>query len=188
MQKLITLLLLISFNSYAQECRMKETLRSKESTVVEMIRNVKAEVVPHGNQQLRCNVQLEGWANGKWNLTSGDFIWNGNYSKENACKAAIELAKKNLQNALNSSTIESESVIVCEEPWPKAQPILNPKVGTILDSIKGLRVHPQHPQPFYHKGAECRWYLETGWNGKDIFQFNGIVCQYGPKWIVVDKF
>ena len=32
-------------------------------------------------------------------------------------------------------------------------------------------------------------YLETGWNGKDIIQFQGIVCRYGlTKWIIVDKF
>ena len=188
MQKLAVLFFVISGIASAQECKMTETIRSKESIVVEMIRDVKAEIYPHGNKQLRCNVHLEGWADGNWHMTSGDFIWSGNYSREQACKAAVELAKKNLQNALKSSTIESESKIVCEEPWPREQPILNPKVGTILDSIKGFRMHPQHLKPFYHNGEECRWYLETGWNGKDITQFNGIVCKYGPKWIVVDKF
>lgn len=188
MHKIIILFLALSANTYAQECKMKETIRSKEHIVVEMIRNVKAEITPYKNKQLMCSVHLEGWADGKWHMSSGDFIWNGNYSREQACSAAVELAKKNLQNALKSSTIENESVIVCEEPWPREQPILNPKVGTILDSIKGFRIHPQHPKPFYYKGEECRWYLETGWNGKDITQFNGVVCRYGPKWIVVDKF
>lgn len=189
--KKLIFLLSASYMCYAsaqQDCLLKEKIIAKETGVVAEIRNIEAEVTPFGKGQQKCTVHLEGLAGGKWHLARGEFIWDGDYAPGKACGAAIELAKKNLLTGLNSSTITNESVVICKETPEKDRPLLNPPVGTILDDLKRLRINSQHPT-FYHKGEECKWYLETAWNGKDIKQFNGIVCRYGPsKWIIVDKF
>lgn len=181
--------ILFSNSAIAQDCIMKERITSKEVGRINQIKNVIAEVTPVGKGQYKCTASLEGYAEGKWHQGKGEFIWNGDYSRAKACGAATELAKKNLLTGLYSSTITSETVVICKEQEEKDKPLLNPKIGTILDDLRRLRQHPNYPTAFYHNGEECRWYLETGWNGKDITQFQGIVCKYGPtKWIIVDKF
>ena len=183
---LVTSLAILSVS--AQECIMKEHIVSKEIGVIADIRNIQAEVTPFGKNQQKCTVTLEGFTSNKWYPARGEFIWDGDYTPAKACSAAVGLAKKNLLTGLHSSTIANTSVVICKEPEEKDRPILNPKVGTILDDLKRLRLNPAKPT-FYHKGEECKWYLETAWNGKDIKQFNGIVCRYGlDKWIIVDKF
>jgi hypothetical protein len=173
----------------AQECIMKEHIVSKEVGVIADIRNIQAEVTPFGKNQQKCTVTLEGFTSNKWNPARGEFIWDGDYTPVKACSAAVDLAKKNLLTGLYSSTITSETFVVCKEQEEKDRPLLNPKIGTIIDDVRRLRAHINYPNVFYHNGEECRWYLETGWNGKDITQFQGIVCRYGPtKWIIVDKF
>jgi len=189
-KKLIFLLSIINVCSALaqQDCLLTEKIIAKETGVVAEIRNIEAEVTPFGKGQQKCSVRLEGLAKGKWHFARGEFIWDGDHAPAKACGAAIELAKKNLLTGLNSSTITNESVVICKEMPEKDRPLLNPPIGTILDDLKRLRINSQHPT-FYHKGEECKWYLETAWNGKDIKQFNGIVCRYGPaKWIIVDKF
>lgn len=187
--KWCVILLAISSNAYAQHCLLKEKTTSREVGQLAEIRNVTAEVTPFGKGQQKCTAGLEGYAKGNWHYAKGEFIWDGDQSPAKACGAAVELAKKNLLVGLYSSTITSESVVICKEPEEKDLPLLNPRIGTIFDDVGRLRKHPRFPGPFYHKGEECRWYLETGWNGKDIHQFQGIACRYGPtKWIIVDKF
>lgn len=187
-QKHLIILSLLSSPVMAQECFISEKTVSNDSGQVAVIKNVTAEVVPWGKGQQKCIVNLEGSVKSKWSKASGEFIWDGDYSSSKACGAAVELAKKNLLASLNYSTISIESVIICREHDKVNAPVINPKIGTILSGIGGLRLNPNFSK-FYHNGEECRWYLETGWNGKDITQFNGIVCKYGPtKWIIVDKF
>jgi hypothetical protein len=189
-KKLIAVVGILAVGSaLAQECILKEKTTAKETGTVALIKNVNAEVVPWGKGQQKCIASLDGYANNQWNHATGEFIWDGDYTPAKACGAAVELAKKNLLTGLNSSIIVSESVVVCKEQEEKDKPLINPKVGTILDDVNRLRPNPKFPRAFYHNGEECRWYLETGWNGKNIRQFNGIVCRYGPaQWIIVDKF
>jgi hypothetical protein len=180
---------LVSSAALAQDCIMKERITSKEVGRIHEIRNVIAEVTPFGKGQYKCTASLDGYAEGKWHQGKGEFIWSGDYSHAKACGAATELAKKNLLTGLYSSILKSETVVICKEPEEKDRPLLNPKIGTIINDVRRLRPHTNFPDAFYHNGEECRWYLETGWNGKDIIQFQGIVCRYGPtKWIIVDKF
>jgi hypothetical protein len=180
---------LFTNSAIAQDCIMKERTTSKEIGRIHEIKNVVAEVNPFGKGQYKCTASLEGYTGGKWHQGKGEFIWSGDYSHAKACGAATELAKKNLLTGLYSSTITSETFVVCKEQEEKDRPLLNPKIGTIIDDVRRLRAHTNYPNAFYHNGEECRWYLETGWNGKDIIQFQGIVCRYGPtKWIIVDKF
>ena len=164
--QIILSLSLLSGASFAQDCIMKERITSKEVGRLDEIRNGIAEVKPFGNGQYKCTASIEGYAGGKWHNGSGDFIWNGDLSQEKACGAAVELAKKNLLTGLYSSIIESKTLVVCKEPEEKDRPLLNPKIGTIIDNVNRLRKHPTYPTAFYHNGEECRWYLETGWNGK----------------------
>jgi hypothetical protein len=186
---LIAVLLMSAMAVSAQECIMTDTIGSSDLGRVKDIQNVKADLTPWKNGKQTCTVTLEGRVDGKWGKGKGDFTWNGQSSSTQACIAAVDLAKKDLLNSLTDSTISNKTVVVCKEQKDKDKPLLNPAVGTILTNINSLRVHPNFPNSFYHNGEECRWYIETAWNGKDITHINGIVCRIDPgHWIIVDKF
>jgi hypothetical protein len=191
MRRLVLVSALISLNVLAQgqDCLMSERIVSREAGVISEVRNIQSNLTPWKNGSQKCTVTLEGKVNGQWAQGTGEFIWNEDASPKAACSGAVELAKKNLLNSLKSSTISNESVVVCKEQSPRNAPLINPPIGTIIDNPNRLRKHPDFPKPFVHNGEECRWYLETGFNGKDIKQFNGVVCKMAPmKWVIVDKF
>ena len=186
---LITLLISANVLAQGQDCLLTEKTVSKENGVISEVRNIQTYLGPWKNGSQSCTATLEGKVNGQWAQGRGEFIWNGDASPKGACSGAVELAKKNLLNSLKSSTISNESVVVCKEQSPRNAPLINPPIGTIIDNPNRLRKHPDFPKPFVHNGEECRWYLETGFNGKDIKQFNGVVCKMAPmRWVIVDKF
>ena len=181
------MLLAVSLTVSAQDCTLQQKTVTKDIGSVTEIQNLSANVVPWGNGQKKCMVSLDGLAGGRWNRAYGEYIWDGNLPDESACGAAVSLAKKNLLNTVNSSTITNESVVICKEEKNKAP--INVRTGTIVEDITKLRPHPVFRNMFYHSGQECRWFIESGWNGKDVFQMNGIACRLDPsRWIVVDKF
>ena len=179
-------LILVSNLAHAQMCTLTERTVSREAGIITEVRNIQSEILPWKGGAYKCAVSLEGKVNGQWASGRGEFIWNGQVTNAQACNAAAELAKKNLTNSLKSSILSSESVVVCKE----GKESLYTKIGDIIDDVSVLRPHPKWPRPFKHDtGEECRWYIEAGWNGKDVQQFHGIACSLGPtRWVIVDKF
>ena len=190
MSKIIPILLLtVSTGAVAQECLLTEKVVSRDISLVQDIRNVHTNLSKWKDGRQTCTATLEGSINGKWGSGTGTFTWDGQSSPEKACLAAVDLAKKNLLESQKDSTINSVSVVTCKEVPAKDRVPLNTKVGQIIDNVSVLRKHPRYPNTFVHNGQNCRWYIEAGWDGKDIDQMNGIVCKYNAsKWIVVDKF
>lgn len=184
-----TLLGLVTVSAFAQDCLITDRIASTDLGRVSNVQNVKANLTLWSKGRQTCTVTLDGTVDGKWGQGKGEFTWDGQSSSTQACIAAVDLAKKDLLNKLTDSTISNQSVVMCREQKDKDKPLLNPKVGTILENVNTLRVHPTYPKAFYHNGEECRWYIETAWDGRDIKHINGIVCRIDPKhWIVVDKF
>jgi thymidylate synthase len=188
-QTIITLAILASTNAVAQDCLLTEKTVSKDLGVVQEIRNVQTQLSEWKNGYQTCTATLEGSINGQWGTGKGVYTWDGNSSSKAACSGAVELAKKNLLETQKDSTISAVSTVICKERPKQDQPVLNTKIGQVIDNINTLRKHPTFSNTFYHNGQSCRWFIETGWNGKDINQLNGIACNLKTtKWIVVDKF
>jgi hypothetical protein len=187
--KLIFLSLLATSSAIAQPCLWSQKITSKEEAAITDIRNVRTTLTPWKNGTQSCVATLEGKVSGQWTNGKGEFKWDGELRPSDACQGAVELAKKNLLSSLKSVTISSESTVVCKEQGPEEVPLINPPIGTVINNPNRLRKHPNFPNPFNYKGQECRWYLETGFNGKDIKQISGIVCMLEPtRWVIVDKF
>ena len=182
-------LCLLSSTALAQNCVLTDRLTANDFGKITEIQNVKAELKPWRAGKQSCSVTLDGQVNGKWAKGKGEFTWDGQSSSTQACLAAVDLAKRDLLNQLSDSTISNQSVVICKEETKKDKPLLNPAVGTVIDNINVLRVHPSFPRSFYHNGEECKWYIENAWNGIDIKHINGIVCRLDTThWVVVDKF
>ena len=171
----------------AQECQLQQTIKSTSTAVITDIQNITKDVMPWGENGTKCMVTLDGLYNGQWRTAFGEYTWFGKKPVEEICSVAIGLAKKNLLDSVNSSTIKTDSTIFCRDT-PKPTPA-NIKVGTIVEDMTQLRIHPFFIKTFKYKGSNCRWFVEVGWNGRDLQDMNGIVCLTSNRqWIVVDKF
>lgn len=186
MQKLIWLLLFPATVWAQQNCVLQEkTVKQTDRTITE-IANLRKDVVSFGNQK-KCMVNFNALIDGKWFPAFGEHVWDGERPVSEACGAAVTKAKKDLTNSVKPSTIISEDVLICRDDGNTTK-LTGTQIGSFVD-VAQLRTHPSYPRRFYHNGAECRWFLDSSWNGKDIQQYQGIVCQLEPtKWVVVDKF
>jgi hypothetical protein len=56
--------------------------------------------------------------------------------------------------------------------------------------ISELKPHPAEPNPFEHKGTQCRYFLESDIDSRtnDLKQWEIIGCFIRNEWTVVDKF
>jgi hypothetical protein len=171
----------------AQECQLQQTVSSVSSGNITEVRNITTDVIGWGPNQQKCIVSLDGLYNGVWRKSFGEYVWDGSRPVKEMCAIAVSLAKKNLLQVVNSSTIRNESVVICrDETKPKVH---NTTIGTIVNDITQLRPHPTFQKSFDYKGEQCRWFVESGWSGKDLQRMNGIACLTSSRqWIVVDKF
>jgi len=51
-----------------------------------------------------------------------------------------------------------------------------------------FRKHPDYPEGFVHNGTICRWFLGNEFTNNNVLGYQGIICQVGDNWTVVDKF
>ena len=61
------------------------------------------------------------------------------------------------------------------------------KVG-FSGKLSLFKPHPNHPLPFVYNRTVCRWFLDNQLVNGDITNYQGIICQVGDNWTVVDKF
>ena len=78
-------------------------------------------------------------------------------------------------------------MICSDRPDPQVKSV---RIGDIVQ-ISELAPHPQKPDFFTYRGAQCRWFVETDVNlvARDLFQWQGIACNVRKgEWQVIDKF
>jgi hypothetical protein len=61
------------------------------------------------------------------------------------------------------------------------------KIG-FSGKLELFRQHPDFPGTFVHNRTICRWFLDNQFVNNDITNYQGIICQVGDNWTVVDKF
>jgi hypothetical protein len=55
-------------------------------------------------------------------------------------------------------------------------------------NLELFKPHVNYTNNFYHNGSICRWFMNNMFNDNDVISYEGIICQVGDKWTVVDKF
>ena len=61
------------------------------------------------------------------------------------------------------------------------------KVG-FSGKLELFKLHPDFPGTFVHNRTTCRWFLDNQFVNNNITNYQGIICQVGDNWTVVDKF
>jgi len=180
--------LLLPASVWAQECVIQQkTVTNQTAVIIKQINEIKRDVIPWGTNQKKCIVNFKALVDDRWHMASGEYIWDGDQPVSEACGVAVARAKKDLTQTVKPANIVNEDVVICRDDTNQTD-IRVTQVGNLVD-IAQLKPHPDYPNKFYHNGAECRWFLDIGWTGKDIRQYRGIACKLeAGKWVVVDKF
>jgi adenylate cyclase len=170
----------------ANECVLQQKTSATSIGSISEIRNIRHDVIAYGAGRKKCTVTLDGLIKNQWVKTVGEYVFEDETAQV-GCGIAVEVAKKNLLDRMNSSIIKNESVVICRDD--NLAKSVSTKIGSVIESITQLRPHPTFQSTFYHQGQECRWFVEAGWTGRNLQPINGVACKLGPKqWIVVDKF
>jgi len=180
--------LLLPASVWAQECVIQQkTVTNQTAVIIKQINEIKRDVIPWGTNQKKCIVNFKALVDDRWHMASGEYIWDGDKPVSEACGVAVARAKKDLTQTVKPANIVNEDVVICRDDTNQTD-IRVTQVGNLVD-IAQLKPHPDYPNKFYHNGAECRWFLDIGWTGRDIRQYRGIACKLeAGKWVVVDKF
>jgi hypothetical protein len=180
--------LLLPASVWAQECVIQQkTVTNQTSVIIKQTNDIKRDVIPWGSNQKKCIVNFKALIDNNWHMASGEYVWDGDQPVSEACGVATARAKKDLTQTVKPANIVNEDVVICRDDTNQTD-IRVTQVGNLVD-IAQLKPHPDYPNKFYHNGAECRWFLDIGWTGKDIRQYRGIACKLeAGKWVVVDKF
>lgn len=188
MLKHVICALMVPTTVFAQQnCVLQEKTINQSTASIRETTDIRKDVVPWDANQKKCIVSFKALVGDTWYSANGDFVWDGELPAGEACAAAVTRAKKDLVNSIKPGRVTSEDVLICRDDENNTQ-ISNAQVGSYVD-ISQLKPHPFYPKRFYHNGAECRWFLESSWTGKDIKQYQGVACKLEPnKWVVADKF
>ena len=182
------LLLLLAIPILAQaECVLQDrTVSATTAKIVErsgMRQNVVK--LPSGNS--RCLVTFQARIGTGWYTAAGHYDWPGDRPSGEACAVAATRAENFALESAAPKHVASEKVMICDDR-PDTQILREARIGTQAELYQ-FRPHPNYPDRFWHNGAQCRWFLDSGWNGRDVQTMQGIICQLSnQKWVVVDKF
>ena len=187
MKRLLIASLLFANSVYAEQCVIQEKTVSQGSVVIQERSGVRQEVVPLPNGLRRCQVSFRARIGADWHTAFGEYDWAGDLPREQACGAAVKHAEDAVRARVGQSRVISEKVLVCRDQ-PDLNVLRTTNPGT-MGRVHQFRPHPNFPREFWHNGTRCRWFTEPSFNGQDIHNYQGVICQLNlARWVVVDKF
>jgi hypothetical protein len=185
MKKLLIAVLLPAA-ALASECVLQNRTVTATTVTIQERSGIKHTVVPVAAGS-RCLVTFQARIGTTWHLATGQYDWSGDTPSGEACAVAMSRAEDSVKTQSTPSHVRSEKVLVCNDnPELATLRLTNP--GTI-GKLHQFRPYPDFPKQFWHNGAKCRWFLETGYRRQEIHTYQGIICQLqDSNWVVVDKF
>jgi hypothetical protein len=168
------------------DCVLQDKTVSQSSAVISERTQLSATVVPDPIGK-RCLVTFRARVGATWYTANGEYAWPGDTPRDSACAVAVKRAEDSVRDQVASSRVISEKILVCRDD-PTLDTIRQTNPGTVGE-LAQFRPHPDYPREFWHNGTQCRWFLDTGFTGKTVRTWQGIICQiHDSKWVVVDKF
>ena len=186
MKLLISTLAMAVMSAHA-DCVLQDKTVSQSSVSIAERGKITATVVPDPQQGKRCLVTFRARVGATWYTATGEYTWPGDTPRDSACAMAVKRAEDSVREQVAASRVISEKVSICNDD-PSLDTIREINPGTVGD-LSQFRPHPNYPKEFWYNGTRCRWFLDTGFSGRDIRTWQGIICLiHDSKWVVVDKF
>jgi len=167
----------------AEDRKYNLTITQTNEAVITSERNYKESFSVNKYGKDICIVDTELQIDGVWHKVHGEYSGS---TKEEACKTASLIAKKELTTSIKPSIISSKSEITYEESG-HTKHIDGYKKGDLVD-VGGLNRNPSYPNDFRDQGTICRWFYDVKRVDKGIRQYNLIACKLIDGWIVADTF
>jgi hypothetical protein len=182
----VSTLTIVAVSAHA-DCVLQDKTVSQSSVSIAERSKISATVAPDPQQGKRCLVNFRARVGATWYTASGEYAWPGDTPRDSACAVAVKRAEDSVREQVASSRVISEKVLICTDD-PTLDTIREINPGTVGD-LSQFRPHPNYPNEFWYNGTRCRWFLDTGFTGKDVRTWQGIICLiHDSKWVVVDKF
>lgn len=186
-QVLYSLLLLGGIVQAADNCVLQDRTVSQSHVVIQERSPIRKSVVPAPNGLRKCVVDFRVRIGADWHTTFGEHTWLGDRPESEACAIAASRAEDAVRQRIGRSQTASEKILICKDE-PALTTLRNTVIGTV-GNIAQFRPHPDYPNRFYHNGAQCRWFVDVMFTGRDVRTFQGIICEMQDQlWVVVDKF
>lgn len=186
MKNLLSVVALAAAAAHA-DCVLQDKTVSQSSVTISERTQLSATVVPDPHVGKRCLVTFRARVGAAWYTATGEYAWPGDTPRDRACAVAVKRAEDSVRDQVSSSRVISEKILVCNDD-PTLDTIRQANPGTVGD-LAQFRPHPDYLKEFWYNGTRCRWFLDTGFTGRDIKTWQGIICLiHNSKWVVVDKF
>ena len=187
MKKSLIALCLVPAMAVAQQCVLQEKTVSRVAVVIAERSDVRAEVVPAFSGGRKCMVNFRARIGADWHTTFREHTSLGDRPESEACAIGASRAEDAVRQRIGRSQTASEKILTCKDE-PALTTLRNTVIGTV-GNIGQFRPHPDYPNRFYHNGAQCRWFVDVMFTGRDVRTFQGIMCEMQDQlWVVVDKF
>lgn len=187
MKKLAVIAMMLPLAASA-ECYMRSATVKDTKQAITRIADIQRSVVPVSKDQFKCVVAFRVEINHVWYTSEGSSVGANADSMDQICSQALDSGRSYILQKVGGATMKSEQEMVCrDDPLPEVKAV---KIGEIV-KISELAPHPQKPDFFEYKGAQCRWFVESDFDPvrRDLFQWQGIACLLRKgEWQVVDKF
>lgn len=179
--------ILVCTSISSAECVLQESIVTQHKAEIQERTSVRRDVVSMPDGMRKCIVDFRVRIHNKWYSAFGEYSWDGNRGSHEMCARAVKRAEDSVKERIGSGSSTTERLLICKDR-PELNELKSSTIGTVGNNSQ-FRIHPEYPMRFWHNGAQCRWFLESQFTGKDIAQFQGVVCQVGKdQWVVVDKF
>lgn len=171
----------------ADNCVMQERTVTQHQVIIQERSTVRRSVVPQPGGGRKCLVDFRVRINNAWHSAFGEHAWDGNQGANEACAVATVRAEDAVKERVGRGASVTERVLICSDR-PDLQELRSTVIGTVARAQQ-FRIHPEYTGRFWYRGAQCRWFVEPAFTGRDIRNFQGIICEINPdQWVVVDKF
>ena len=169
------------------DCVLQDKTMSQSSVTIAERTQISATVVPDPQVGKRCLVNFRARVGANWYTATGEYAWPGDTPRDRACAVAVKRAEDSVRDQVSSSRVISEKILICNDD-PTLETIRQTNPGTVAN-LAQFRPHPGYPKEFWYNGTRCRWFLDTGFTGRDVRTWQGVICEiHNSKWVVVDKF
>lgn len=187
MKKTLALLLGLSLTGPAwAQCRMTQETVTKGELKIEERSQVRRDVLSEPTGRA-CWTRHRVRIGPDWHDINGRSDWLSSEPIDRTCARAVQQAEQDLIRRLGQSQVTQRQALICDDD-DRFRRIQETQVGTVAN-LEQYRLHPDYPKKFYHNGTQCRWILDSSWNGRDVQTQQGIVCEVSRnRWVVVDKF
>lgn len=184
--KVLWLAVLLPVSAWA-DCVLQDRVVQRSDVVIQERSQFRTEVVPVPGGGRKCMVNFRARVGATWYTAFGEHEWPGDRPREEACARAVAAADNQVREQAGRTHTASEKVLICSDN-PELKDLRQTNPGTV-GRLAQFRPHPDRPKEFWHNGAQCRYFLDSQFTGRDIRTWEGIICQLAQdEWVVVDKF